>query len=522
MATQRLTTVRLCRAVPLDNSYKDVMTFQNATAQQAYFAGKTVLTATDLSYQRESLFIRYSADYDTIINCNYLCYQNKAHGNKWFYAFISRMEYINDGLTDIYFEIDSWNTFMFDIAINGAFVEREHVNNDTPGANILPEPVDEGIYKYTEVTAYPENVLKEAWYLLAVASDWSGGVIPNYYNGLFSGLDYYAFPNNENGRNGLAFEIGRQEAKKQGSVQWIAVIPRLAMDAANVDENNKLISTNTIGMQEAVIQRPTSTMSSGYTPRNKKLLTYPFSYFSISNNDGTIKEYHYEEFTDLNNNNIPFTLYCDIGNTPTVRCTPLKYMGNPLEMFDAGLMLNWGTQVSWVTDTYTQWLQANRLNFATKQTGMLMQYALSAATGNTTALAWSVGNSILTAGNMIAENYQMRLKSNKVHGTQGGEALDLDLGIKRFFFYQIAIRPEDATRIDGFFDRFGYTVNANKIPNIVGRYSWNYVKCRNIQLTGNCPAEHLLRVKNMFLNGVTFWHSGKVGDYTQNNTIVGG
>lgn len=121
---------------------------------------------------------------------------------------------------------------------------------------------------------------------------------------------------------------------------------------------------------------------------------------------------------------------------------------------------------------------------------------------------------------MDNQNYQARLKANKVHGNQGGDMLDVALSIKRYFVYQVAIRATDAQRIDAFFDRYGYTVNLNAKPNVTGRRSWNYVKCRNIQITGNCPVEHLITIKNMFLNGCTFWHTNLVGDYSQNNDII--
>lgn len=36
----------------------------------------------------------------------------------------------------------------------------------------------------------------------------------------------------------------------------------------------------------------------GYTPKNKKLLTWPFCYMNVSNNNGISNSLHYEEFHD--------------------------------------------------------------------------------------------------------------------------------------------------------------------------------------------------------------------------------
>ena len=139
MAFAPITTVRLCRAVPLDNTYRDQLTFDNRAAQEAFFAGKTQYSAGDLSYQRENSMIRYPAQYDALVDCNYLCYRNPQFGDKWFYAFITNLEYESEVMTKIYFEIDAYQTYMFDINIPACFVEREHVNDDSVGANLIDE-----------------------------------------------------------------------------------------------------------------------------------------------------------------------------------------------------------------------------------------------------------------------------------------------------------------------------------------------------------------------------------------------
>ena len=118
MAFAPITTVRLCRAVPLDNTYRDQLTFDNRAAQESFFAGKTQYSAGDLSYQRENSMIRYPAQYDALVDCNYLCYRNPQFGDKWFYAFITNLEYESEVMTKIYFEIDAYQTYMFDIIIH--------------------------------------------------------------------------------------------------------------------------------------------------------------------------------------------------------------------------------------------------------------------------------------------------------------------------------------------------------------------------------------------------------------------
>ena len=67
----------------------------------------------------------------------------------------------------------------------------------------------------------------------------------------------------------------------------------------------------------------------------------------------------------------------------------------------------------------------------------------------------------------------------------------------------------------------GYKVNSLKIPNITGRTNWNYVKTIDCNITGEIPQEDLQELKDMFDNGVTFWHnSATFLDYSQSNNIV--
>ena len=69
------------------------------------------------------------------------------------------MEYINENCTLIYFETDCFQTWQFNLNIKRSFVVREHTNNDTIGANIVPEGLETGEYVVTE--SHPFSYLNE-------------------------------------------------------------------------------------------------------------------------------------------------------------------------------------------------------------------------------------------------------------------------------------------------------------------------------------------------------------------------
>ena len=137
----------LCTNVPLDNTYDHTVTFANLTAQQTYFASKAYKTITSNSYQRAMKnSLRIACTMDEAVRCNYLYFKNTSFENKYFYAFITGWEYVNNITTEITYEIDVFQTFAFDMHIQPCFVEREHPNTDVIGENLVPENLELGEY----------------------------------------------------------------------------------------------------------------------------------------------------------------------------------------------------------------------------------------------------------------------------------------------------------------------------------------------------------------------------------------
>ena len=101
---------------------------------------------------------------------------------------------------------------------------------------------------------------------------------------------------------------------------------------------------------------------------------------------------------------------------------------------------------------------------------------------------------------------------------QTAETLTPVRGRNGFSFYKMSIKQEYAKIIDDFFSMYGYKVNEVKIPNILGRTNWNYVKTIDCNLLGDIPQEDMQKLKDIFNSGVTFWHNPNTFlDYSQSN-----
>ena len=62
-------------------------------------------------------------------------------------------------------------------------------------------------------------------------------------------------------------------------------------------------------------------------------------------------------------------------------------------------------------------------------------------------------------------------------------------------------------------DRWKYLRNKNNYPNIIlNMYctqleKYNYIKMINPNITGDIPQDDMLKIKEMFSNGITLWHT---------------
>ena len=184
------TDLRLIKC-PIESDNRNQINFSSKNAQYLYFNSLPHLDVDNFTYQRKDGIIRYPENIDDIITYNYVMYKNKAYSDKWFYAFITKMEYVNDQLTLITIKTDVYQTWQFDMIWKRSFIEREHVNDDTVGINTVPEMLETGDYVCNSRTSLFNG---GSTYICISASDLPddiGGKRTNtYYNGIFSCIAY--------------------------------------------------------------------------------------------------------------------------------------------------------------------------------------------------------------------------------------------------------------------------------------------------------------------------------------------
>ena len=158
------------KLVRFDVTKEHQITFSNIASQKAYFSNLTGAEMSAVTYQRKDYKIRFNALIDDIINYNYLYYYNDVN-DRIYYCYITDMEYVNDNLTDIVIKTDVFQTYQFDFVYKKCFIEREHVNDDTFGKNVVPEGLEHGEYITNTMETF--DTLNRYCYLVQVTKDTS-------------------------------------------------------------------------------------------------------------------------------------------------------------------------------------------------------------------------------------------------------------------------------------------------------------------------------------------------------------
>lgn len=527
---QQITKVYLLN-VPLESDYKNTLYFASASAQQSYFQSRIQKSYTDFSYQRKDHIIRVPVQFDTLVNCNYVMYQNTAYSNKWFYAFITKMEYIDDGRTDVHIETDVMQTYMFDINIKASFVEREHVDDDTFGKHTVPENLELGEYIITtSQSKFVYNVVYT--YMVAGVTELLDNMSnPDPYNAVLpNGLYYIAVKNNKAVKNLIKMY---DQAGKGDAIVSLFIAPQECFPndgwttTASLPENFEYSTKASFYFSTSENITMVDYIANNYVPRNKKLLTYPYRFLQASNNAGGIATYKYEDFANRTENNqryMEFDFRFSLTPGGNCRIFPTHYKGKA-ENYDEGIALGKLPIGSWTSDVYTNWLTQNGVNIAVGFGASVAQIV-----GGVAGVASGVGAGAGVAGiasglsgiaSSVGQIYEHSLQPPQAEGNINAGDVNYAYSMTGIVFNNMSIKPEYAYIIDGYFDMFGYKVNMVKVPNTAHRQRWWFTKTIDVNIDGAVPNEDMQKIKNAYNTGITFWrNASEIQNYSLSNDIV--
>ena len=399
------TEVYLLSGIPFNISYNNVRDFDTIDEQTAYFLGKQKYKFDKLTYQRVTQqTIKLDINYNDLLDCNYIMFQNQSNKGKWYYAFITDYEFVSQNCTIITYQLDVFQTYLFDFSFQPTYIEREHTkrfNNDgTPVINTLDEGLSYG-YDYEcyniEHVQQCDNII---WAVLVSKLN-----LVSYPTKLFGGsrtgkipttLYYYCVPI----RIDNAFIDLKVNGKQVSSVQ--SIISKFQNDTNFVNNLVSFYYTDTIPCDVSFDGNDNITSNSsyldvfevagltlvtvgryGYDTINKtianniydklpkyeesKLLMYPYTIVEISDQKGNTFTLKPENIARNNLPKFEIEMSSSIGNEPKCAYIIKNYLGNTRDFkeLSQGIINNDLSAIPILDDYTASYIQANKNSIAT-------------------------------------------------------------------------------------------------------------------------------------------------------------
>lgn len=374
------TQIHILQGVPLSKTYEHTVRYANATEQYNGFISYKKHTLNNYSYQRVGLgTLRVQLPYSEVYNCNYMLFKNTSYENRWFYAFITGVSYLSNDVSEIYYMIDVMQTFAYDYQFKKCFIERAHESTDIIYDNTQPEGLELGsdyrINEEHEINTVSDDYTKKRFIILATSDP--NGQHPN------------ATVNNN-----TVYALNRVVCDGMNSV--ITTIQTYINNGYGAN----IISVYTA--PDATIPKISFTRKrtlDGYTPKNMKLYTYPFTFIEMNNRIGEVLELKYENFfkattkqhiTSLSSE-FTFEALSNFSLIPESRLLPYNYLqggngGIPKTSTTNGYNIGYALypQGAIADDSFKAWMAQNQNSYIASLNAIGQQYDTNLAIAQNT------------------------------------------------------------------------------------------------------------------------------------------
>lgn len=512
------TNIKLLHNVPLDNTYEHTILFSNSNEQANYFASLTKHNLTSQTYQRVQRGIaKVGLPADSCYDCNYIMFQNTNYGSKWFYAFIQKVEYINNAVCEITFEIDVMQTWLFDFTLKQCFVEREHSVTDVIGEHIETETIETGEYIFND---YSPVISMSSMVVCIAVVDIEAVTDGTLYDGIYGSAQLWVYDSTD--VQAINNKISEYKQKPEAII-GIYMFPKIFI-GNTIPETHKLSYGQSASKTHITLQGVNENDTiNGYKPKNKKLYTYPYNFYHVDNASGGELSLRYEFFE----NGTPILEISGTITQPVIGVIrPCGYkgvagyseIGGYTTLNTESLQLNNYPICSWNVDSYKMWVAQNSAPIALNaiasiaQSGIISQHRIypNAVVG---------ANFIGQISNILSQAYQASIKADISRGTFNNGGANTANNKQQFYGGRCSITEQYARIIDEYFTMYGYATNRLKIPNRDSRPHWNYVKTIGCVITGSVPCDDMRMICNIHDKGITYWKNGsEIGDYSLDNS----
>lgn len=531
--------------VPWTNTYGHVW-YEGMRSPTSIVAQFQTRATTGYTFIRESEEIRVPFNADDIYGTNYVMYKNSG---KWFFCFVDTITYVNNSTSTLHLKEDVWHTWGEYVTVRPCMVRREHVTTDLPGQWRAPEPnlsleaVTLTVQEFSSMTysaivvgtnAIPHLKANQTTDMFSPHTEddflGSDAVEGDLYTYIYSGAKYYGFNSTET----YALQNFLKNMNLCGAAESICALFMVPYQMMSVNANHEIIG---YGMSVAGGFNAPNYIADGYVPRNKKCLTYPYAYATMTDFAGSEMDIKYEDCNTWGQVRYRFSQGLD--PTAALFVTMTDYMGQNDDPSHS-MPIAQNPQCAWTYSGYQNWMAQNSASLQTKQNvgageallgaGALLGGAILAFTpigaGTSELLPGSLvssGLGMLAGGLRERTDVALQIEAQSkvpahIIGTPSGNSLQ-GIGRNEGGFVAKGLSRDSAERLDQYFDVLGYEVDRVKVPNLTGRPNWNYVRTEGAACAGTIPADRLAIMDACLDRGMTFWHTSDVGNYALPNGV---
>lgn len=529
---------------PLESDLRSTLWFPDANTQAGYFQGLGGMTLAfdDYNYVKKDSTLVVRREVDQLWRYNYMMYRNSNFTNKWFYAFVNKVEWASNASARVYFTTDPIQTYMFDWTLYTSFIKRQHSTTDVAGDNIQPEPFSVSRTKYQAAGAIDcePNIIQ-----VFATSTGTGATVPgSKLGGIYSGAGRVSVSDglptevlNIYVENGTATAVSKiQQVSSLGDFDGVNLptskLYNYPKHPTNVDgyvpRNNKLLSGAfcsgyAAGFGQKLEFVPEFCVGAGCTIKVIQDLTSGTLYFYVPD-DGMTEE-------GIDNVSTGFSIsipestwaYNQYKNDYNLHSASNSMNVQRLQtMRQAGAVTSGLNTVSGVLGVADSALNtANSiLTFglagATDLGGVASNMANAVNSGATLAQYVGGYDSETQALQEISENYN----APAVGGVANSNPFLA--GGQWYVKYGWEVPDARFARVyDNFLTVYGYAQNIYAVPNIHARQCWTYIQVSELMCEIGAPQQDIKTIKKAFENGIFFWdYRAQYGNFDQDNGIV--
>lgn len=357
----RDTQYTLYKTARTDPTFKNIWAFESEAQREAWLNTCSPEPFLNNKYWRVGSTIKCPIRYEESFNYDYVRIVNRdtdSNQRKTWFCFITGRAYISNNCTMFTLAVDYVQTFYWSKSADGGVAPFWQTEGFISKATkpLLPPRGTVSEYPVPEVSCYHIDFNATGYSVVIYSSiDIRNLSTLSYTTAIIDG-QYTAAPPYIMAANVNAISEIINEVNTKGYTDAIAGIYLIPNDYIDL---TKISTTPILATNAAIFPTVNKTIHKpvncdGYTPVNKELLGYDYSYFTINNGQGEISTWHFEDF----DGNPSFTARVSLASgSPVLILYPNNYInadGNDFRQL--AVKITQAPACSFLNDSYKIWL----------------------------------------------------------------------------------------------------------------------------------------------------------------------